>query len=76
MNDADEHKQRPEGSFTDEASKQVKGWRAGIAGEFIGFMREYAKWWLTPIVIVFLAVAALLIFGTTTGGLPFIYTLF
>ncbi len=74
MNDKDE--QQPEGSFADEASKDVKGWRAGLVGEFIGFMREYAKWWLTPIVIVFLAVAALLIFGSTTGSLPFIYTLF
>ena len=74
MTDKDE--QQPEASFADEASKESKGWKAGLVGEFIGFMGEYAKWWLTPIVIVFLAVAALLIFGSTTGSLPFIYTLF
>jgi len=74
MNDRDE--QEPEESFAHEASKELKGWKAGLVGEFISFMREYAKWWLTPIVIVFLAVAALLVFGSTTGGLPFLYTLF
>lgn len=66
------NEQQDETSFAEEASKE----KVGLIGEFIGFMREYAKWWLTPILLVFLLVAALLIFGGTTGTLPFIYTLF
>ena len=73
MRTSNEHQQGQEqGSFAEEASKQ----KVGIVGEFVGFMREYAKWWLTPILLVFLLVAALLIFGGSTGTLPFIYTLF
>lgn len=64
---------REEPTFLEEASDST---RTGLVSELIGYMREYAKWWLTPIIIVFLGVAALLIFGSTTGGLPFIYALF
>ena len=60
-------------SFTEEASSKA---RTGLVGEFIGYMREYAKWWLAPFIVVFLVLAAFLIFGSTTGSLPFIYTLF
>ncbi len=69
-NPADDKNER---SFAEEASSNA---RAGLVGEFIGYMREYTKWWLTPIIVVFLVIAAFLIFGTTTGSLPFIYTLF
>lgn len=47
----------------------------GIVGEFMGFMGENAKWWLTPFLIVF-AVLALLVVLASTGAAPFIYTLF
>ena len=47
----------------------------GLLGEFVGFMRENAKWWLTPFLIVFLLLALLLVAGST-GAAPFIYTLF
>lgn len=47
----------------------------GIFGEFFGFMRENAKWWLAPFLIVFLLLAILVVVGTT-GAAPFIYTLF
>ena len=60
-------------SFQEEASNQA---RTGLVSEFVGYMREYAKWWLTPIIIVFLGVAALLLFGGSTGALPFVYALF
>ncbi len=62
-----------EPSFAEEASSNA---RTGLVGEFIGYMREYTKWWLTPIIVVFLVIAVVLIFGSTSGALPFIYTLF
>ncbi|MDP6930750.1 MAG: DUF5989 family protein [Planctomycetota bacterium] len=40
-----------------------------------GFMRENAKWWLLPFLIVFGLLGILLIFGSGAAA-PFIYTLF
>ncbi len=71
MTNPTNHENEP--SFQEEASS---GARTGLVSEFLGYMREYAKWWLTPIIIVFLGVAALLLFGGSTGTLPFIYALF
>lgn len=47
----------------------------GIVREFIWFLRYNKKWWLTPIILVLLALVALA-FTTTTPMAPFIYTLF
>lgn len=51
------------------------GGQRGIVGEFLGFMKDNAKWWLLPFLVVFLLLAILLVAGTT-GAAPFIYTLF
>ena len=59
-------------SFLD-ASKQSSG--GGILSEFFGFMRENAKWWLLPFLIVFGLLGVALILGST-GAAPFIYTMF
>ncbi|MDB4538523.1 DUF5989 family protein [bacterium] len=56
----------------EEASKSEQ---RGLLREFVGFMHENAKWWLTPFLIVFLILAVLLVAGST-GAAPFIYTLF
>jgi len=42
-------------------------------GEFWEFLRHNKKWWLLPILIVFL-LFGLLIFLSGTGAAPFIYT--
>ena len=47
----------------------------GIVGEFFGFMKDNAKWWLIPFLIVFGLLGILLIAGAT-GAAPFIYALF
>lgn len=48
-------------------------------GSFLGdlwyFLKTNKKWWLIPIVIVFL-LAGLLMLLSSTGLAPFIYTLF
>lgn len=47
----------------------------GVAGEFWHFLRQNKKWWLLPMIIVFV-VFGLLVFLAGTGAAPFIYTLF
>jgi len=55
------------------AESQVQ--RAGLAREFLDFVRHNKKWWLIPILVVFLFVGLLVILGAT-GTAPFIYALF
>jgi hypothetical protein len=43
--------------------------------KFIYFLAETKRYWMTPILIVLLLVAGLLILGGTSAA-PFIYTLF
>lgn len=43
--------------------------------EFAGFLRENRKWWLWPIMIIFLLLGAL-VFLSGTGFAPFVYTFF
>jgi hypothetical protein len=47
----------------------------GLLGEFWQFLVHNKKWWLLPIVIAILLLGGL-VFLSTTGAAPFIYTLF
>jgi hypothetical protein len=47
----------------------------GFFTDLWGFMKENKKWWLMPLIAVFL-IFALLVFLSSTGLAPFIYTLF
>ena len=49
--------------------------RSGLMSEFWEFLKYNKKWWLTPIVLVLLLIAVLILLGTTSAA-PFIYTLF
>ena len=49
--------------------------QAGLIREFVGFLRHNKKWWLTPIIVVLLALGLLIVLGGT-GAAPFIYSLF
>ena len=49
--------------------------RDSIVVEFLYFLKENKKWWLTPIFIV-LGLVGLLVFFSASGAAPFIYTLF
>lgn len=52
------------------------GARFGIAGELLSFLWQAKMWWMIPLVAVLLFLGLLIVFGSTTGVGPFIYTLF
>lgn len=66
-------KQVPHESEFEQAAAQQS--RTGFLSELWGFLRENKKWWLLPI-LVCLLLFGLLIFLSSTGIAPFIYTLF
>ncbi len=47
--------------------------QVGLLAEFLDFLLHNKKWWLTPIILVLLAVGILVWLGST--GMPFIYPL-
>lgn len=47
----------------------------GVAAEFWGFLRENRKWWLLPMIVLFLLLGLLIVLAQT-GFAPFVYTLF
>ena len=56
----------------EQASQEKQG---NLLSEFMGFLQETKKFWLLPLILVMLGLAALLILSTTSAA-PFIYTLF
>ena len=48
----------------------------GVVGELLGFLWRRRLWWLIPMVLVLLLFALLIVFASTSGIGPFIYTLF
>lgn len=56
----------------EKASQQKQG---NLLSEFLGFLKQNKKFWLLPLILVMLALAALLILSSTAAA-PFIYTLF
>jgi hypothetical protein len=65
----------PERSDDDDFLKAAGQKERGIVAEFVAFMAENKLWWMTPILIVFLLLGALLAIGATSGG-AWIYALF
>jgi hypothetical protein len=50
--------------------------KARIVTEFVQFLREEKKYWLIPIVLVFVMLGALMVFSQSSALAPFVYTLF
>ncbi len=48
--------------------------RSGFFSEFIDYLKNNKKWWLTPIILVFLLVGVLVLL-VCTGAAPFIFTM-
>ena len=49
--------------------------RASLAGDFVDFLLHNKAWWLTPIILVLLAMVAFILFAESSPVLPFIYTI-
>ena len=49
--------------------------RASIVSEFMMFMKAHKAYWMIPIIVVLMLLAAMIFLGST-GAAPFIYTLF
>lgn len=47
-----------------------------VVREFMMFLKQEKKYWLTPIVIVLVLFGLLLVFAQSSAVAPFIYTLF
>jgi len=50
--------------------------KARVLAEFWSFLRQEKKYWLLPIVFVFLLFGLLIAFAQSSALAPFIYTLF
>jgi hypothetical protein len=48
----------------------------GTVGEILVFLWQRKLWWLIPMVVVLLLFGLLMIFASTSGLGPFIYSLF
>jgi hypothetical protein len=48
----------------------------GLLGELFVFFWQRKLWWLTPMVVILLIFAILIVLGNVAGIGPFIYTLF
>ena len=60
----------PKNDFAQQADEA----EMGLLAEFWDFLIHNKKWWLTPIILVLLAMGALIILSGTAAA-PFIYTL-
>jgi drug/metabolite transporter superfamily protein YnfA len=49
---------------------------AGVLGDFLVFLWKRKMWWLIPMVLTLLVCGLLLVFASSTGLGPFIYSLF
>jgi hypothetical protein len=47
-----------------------------VLTEFLQFLRQEKKYWLVPIVVVFVLFGLLIVFSQSSAIAPFIYTLF
>ena len=49
---------------------------AGVLGQFFSYLWLHGLWWMIPMVSVLLVFGLLLVFASSSGIGPFIYTLF
>jgi hypothetical protein len=50
--------------------------KSRVLSEFLRFLRQEKKYWLVPIVVVFVLFGLLIVFAQSSAIAPFIYTLF
>lgn len=55
---------------------RAMGSNLGVAGELLAFLWHRKLWWLIPMVALLLTFGLMLVFASSSGIGPFIYTLF
>ena len=50
--------------------------KSRVMSEFFQLLRQEKKFWMVPIVIIFVAFGMLMVFAQSSAVAPFIYTLF
>ncbi len=50
--------------------------KSRVFAEFWDFLRQEKKYWLIPIIVVFVLFGLLIVFSQSSAVAPFIYTLF
>ena len=50
--------------------------KSRVMREVFQFLRQEKKFWMVPIVIIFIAFGLLMVFAQSSAVAPFIYTLF
>jgi hypothetical protein len=50
--------------------------KGSVLSEFLQFLKQEKKYWLVPIVVVFVLFGLLIVFSQSSAVAPFIYTLF
>lgn len=56
-------------------ASQADAPQAGVVQEFLLFLRQTRKWWLTPVLVLLLLAGLIVVLGGSAAA-PFIYTLF
>jgi hypothetical protein len=54
---------------------QLPGAPKSLIGEFMDFIVHEKVWWMTPIIVVLLAMVGFILFAEASPVLPFIYAL-
>jgi hypothetical protein len=67
--------QRDDAAEQNEFARLRRAKRSSFVSEYLYLIRTNKKWWMLPIIVIFLALGALLVVSGT-GAAPFIYTLF
>jgi hypothetical protein len=50
--------------------------KSRVMSEFFQFLKQEKKFWMVPIVVIFIAFGLLMVFAQSSAVAPFIYTLF
>ncbi len=50
--------------------------KSSVISQFLQFLSQEKKFWLVPVVVIFIAFGLLMVFAQSSAVAPFIYTLF
>ena len=65
----------PDVAAVDEAPVELPTASQGLLAEFWDFIVHEKAWWMTPILVVLLAMVAFILYAEASPVLPFIYAL-